>query len=116
MKKESYSGWDIRTERPDGLCDIVKRHFEIKKPHLYVWMEVCIEKKLNTDIDTYYLDFTANEPFCFTPDKNKYVTLHTHVNDDNYHALIDEANDVIRGVLTEMHEYIIAMINELPEI
>lgn len=114
MKKETYNGWDIRTERPNGFCDIVEHHFEIKKPHGYVWMNVRIRKLDATD--TYYLDFTANEPFRFTPEKNEYITLHTHVNDDNYHALIDEANDVICGVLTEMHEYIIAMINELPEI
>lgn len=77
-------------------------------------MKVYISKELNTDIDTYYLSITSCEPFSF--DMTEHFKLHTHINDDNYHALIDEANDVIRGILTEMHEYILSMINELPEI
>ena len=108
MKKESYNGWNICTERPGGLINLISREFQYGK---HSWM---INKELNTDIDTYYLSIIACEPFVF--DMAKHFKLHTHINDDNYHALIDEANDVIRGLLTEMHEYIIAMINELPEI
>ena len=111
MKKESYNGWNICTERPGGLINLISREFQYGK---HSWMKVYINKELNTDIDTYQLSIIACEPFVF--DMAKHFKLHTHINDDNYHALIDEANDVIRGLLTEMHEYIIAMINELPEI
>lgn len=110
MKKETYNGWNIITERSNGLCDIVERKLKFGK---YGWMSVIIKKEQNTEIDTYYLSITASKPFQM---RDVSPRLHTHVNDDNYHALIDEANDVIRVVLTEIHEYILTMIKELPEI
>ena len=76
-------------------------------------MSVTIQKERNTDTDAYYLSITASKPFNM---KDTIPRLHTTVNDDNYHALIDEANDVIRSVLTEIHNYILTMINNLPEI
>lgn len=109
MKKETYNGWNIVTERTNGLCDIVERKLKFGK---YGWMSVTIQKELNKP-DTYYLSIVASDPFQMN---NISQRLRTHVNDDNYHALIDEANDVIRGVLTEIHEYILTMINDLPEI
>ena len=109
MKKEIYNDWTILTEREE-LCDYVARRFKFGK---YGWMSVTIQKELNADVDTYYLSITASDPFQM---RNISPKLYTHVNDDNYHALIDEANDVIRCVLTEIHEYILAMINDLPEI
>ena len=42
------------------------------------------------------------------------MVLRTKTND--YHALIDEANDLIRVLLTQMHDNIMEMINQLPDI
>lgn len=109
MKKETYNGWNIVTERTNGLCDIVERKLKFGK---YGWMSVTIQKELNKP-DTYYLSIVASDPFQMN---NISQRLRTHVNDDNYHALIDEANDVIRCILTEIHGYILTMINDLPEI
>ena len=109
MKKETYNGWTIHTEREDGLCDYVARRFKFGN---YGWMSVTIQKELNKP-DTYYLSIVASDPFQMN---NISQRLRTHVNDDNYHALIDEANDVIRCILTEIHGYILTMINDLPEI
>lgn len=109
MKKETYNGWNIVTERTNGLCDIVERKLKFGK---YGWMSVTIQKELNKP-DTYYLSIVASDPFQMN---NISQRLRTHVNDDNYHALIDEANDVIRCILTEIHGYILTMINDLPDI
>lgn len=38
------------------------------------------------------------------------------VNCNGLASLVDEANDVLRGIFTEIHEYVMEMISELPEI
>ena len=106
MKKEKYNGWIICTERQGWLADLVTRKFEFGK---YGWLIANIHRARGTD--EYYVSMSSSEPF-----KMHSLTLHTRTSEKDYHALIDEANDVLRAAFTEMHEYIIAMINELPEI
>lgn len=44
MKKESYNGWNICTERPGGLINLISREFQYGK---HSWMKVYINKELN---------------------------------------------------------------------
>lgn len=116
-KTEHYENWTIITDRPGGLCDLVTRSLEFGAfGDAYKYkrnIQTFIKEGINEQKGTYYLDITGMSPFKFD---NEYRTiqLRTHIND--YHALIDEANDVIRALLTEMHEYIMEMIGQLPEI
>lgn len=102
VKREEYSGWIIMTNRPDGLVDIVQRIFEFGD---------CIRLYANIrKIDgEYIIDIN---PFLIF--RSRIIGLRTNI--DDYYALIDEANDVLRAHFTEIHNYILELINELPEI
>lgn len=104
---EKYSDWTIITNRPDNLCDYIGRKFSFNK---YGWLSATIQKEINTDQDVYYLTFCSSAPFTVN---DKKMVLRTKTND--YHALIDEANDLIRVLLTQMHDNIMEMINQLPD-
>ena len=75
------------------------------------WLSATIQKEINTDQNIYYLTFCSSDPFKLNDQK---IVLRTKTND--YHALIDEANDLIRVLLTQMHDNIMEMINQLPDI
>ena len=106
MRREMYENWSITTERPDYLTDIVKINFEnLSKGNEYTCCRISKDLKTNAYVVEGNI-FGRNF---------KYV-LRTQRNDDNYHSLIDEANDVIRGWLTVLHEDILTMIDVLPEI
>lgn len=104
---EKYSGWTIITNRPI-LCDFIGRKFSFNK---HGWLSATIQKEINTDQNIYYLTFCSSDPFKVNDQK---MVLRTKTND--YHALIDEANDLIRVLLTQMHDNIMEMINQLPDI
>lgn len=118
VKTEKYEGWTIMTNRPNGLCDLVTRKLEFgtfgdayKFKHD---IQVLLKEDINEQKGTYYLDIIGTSPFKLS-DEDSIITLRTHINDDNYHSLIDEANDVLRTMLTQMHEYIMEMLGQLPE-
>lgn len=110
MKIETYDNWKIITERNsltylnynEKLNDIVKIDLDTENTYY------CrIEKDINTN--KYVI---KGNIFGF----NLEQFPRTQINDDNYHTLINEANDIIRGWLTVLHEDILSMINILPEI
>lgn len=117
VKTEKYEGWTIMTNRPNGLCDLVTRKLEFGTfGDAYKFkrdIQIFLNEGINERKGTYYLDITGMNPFKFDGEYRT-IQLRTHIND--YHALIDEANDVIRVLLTEIHEYIMEMIGQLPEI
>lgn len=110
MKIETYDNWKIITERnsltylsyDEKLNDIVK--IDLDKENTYYCR---IEKDINAN--KYII-----KGCIFGFDFEQF--LKTQINDDNYHTLINEANDIIRGWLTVLHEDILSMINILPEI
>ena len=102
VKREEYSGWIIMTNRPDGLVDIVQRIFEFGDGiRLYANI-----RKIDGE---YIIDIN---PFLIF--RSRIIGLRTNI--DDYYALIDEVNDVLRAHFTEIHNYILELINELPEI
>ena len=119
VKTEKYEGWTIMTNRPNGLCDLVTRKLEFGTfGDAYKFkrdIQVFLKEGINEQKGIYYLTIIGMSPFKLG-DKDSTITLKTHINDDNFHSLINEANDVLRAMLTQMHEYIMEMIGQLPEI
>lgn len=99
---EKYNGWSIITDRGE-LADVITRKFHYGK---YDWLSAYINRKSETD--KYYMDICCSEPFGL---KEKYP-----LRSKDYHSLVNEANDVLRGIFTEIHGYVMKMISELPEI
>lgn len=95
MKFEIYKNWRITTERDIPSCcgtthynDIVKRDLSIPEFKFGIKNYARIS-----------YDFKNNEKFYYVEgvlfDKQYKVYLQTSINKDNYHRLIDEANDII---------------------
>ena len=102
MTEEKYNGWSIRTNRGE-LTDVITRKFSNEKG---VWLAAYVNRL--TGANEYYMDICCSEPFKL---KEKYS-----LRSKEYHSLVNEANDVLRGIFTEIHEYVMEMISELPEI
>lgn len=119
VKTEKYEGWTIMTNRPNGLCDLVTRKLEFGTfGDAYKFkrdIQVFLNEGVNEQKGIYYLTINGMSPFKLS-DRDSTIILRTHINDDNFHSLINEANDVLHTMLTQMHEYIMEMIGQLPEI
>lgn len=102
MTEEKYNGWSIRTNRGE-LTDVITRKFSNEKG---VWLAAYVNRLTGTN--EYYMDICCSEPFKL---KEKYP-----LRSKDYHSLCNEANDVLRWIFTEIHEYVMEMISKLPEI
>ena len=101
MTEEKYNGWNIRTNRGE-LTDVITRKFSNENG---VWLAAYVNRLTGTN--EYYMDICCSEPFKL---KEKYP-----LRSKDYHSLVNESNDVLRGIFTEIHEYVMEMISELPE-
>lgn len=101
---EKYNGWSIITDREDSLEDLITKR--IPYGIYSTLLTAFIKKKLG--INEYYLTVYFSNAFHV----KKSCSLHSK----DSHSLINEANDVIRGVLTQINEDIMNIISELPEI
>lgn len=104
MIQEKYSGWDIYTNRPCLAPDLIET--ELRFSENYRWVHAFIKKVLEED--RYELQVICTEPFVF---KRKIL-----LESKDYYSLANEANDVLRGIFTEWHEYVEELISGLPEI
>ena len=115
MKFEIYKNWRITTERDLSSCcgmthytDIVKR--DLSTPDFKLGIQ-------NYARISY--DFKDGETFYYVEavlfDKHYKVYLQTPVNKDNYHSLIDEANDIIYIWLSQLKKEITESIKLLQQ-
>ena len=95
MKSEIYKNWRITTERDLPSCCGTTHYNDIVKLDLST-------PDFKFGIKNYArisYDFKDDETFYYVEgvlfDKHYKVYLQTSVNKDNYHSLIDEANDII---------------------
>lgn len=102
--REKYSGWDIYTNRPHLTPDLIET--ELCFSENYRWVHAFIKKAL--DEERYELKVICTEPFVC----KRTIPLESK----DYYSLINEANDVLRGIFTEWHEYVEELISGLPEI
>lgn len=100
---EKYNGWSIITDR-DKLEDLITKRITYGKYDTL--MTAFIEKK--PEAEKYYLTMYFSN--------NLHAQKSCSLRSKDYHSLVNEANDIIRGVLTKINEDIIKIISELPDI
>ena len=95
MKSEIYKHWQITTERDLPSCCGLTRYTDIVKLNLST-------PNAKFGIQNYArisYDFRDNKTFYYVEavlfDKHYKTYLQTSINKNNYHSLIDEANDII---------------------
>lgn len=99
---EKYNGWSIITDRGD-LEDLIV----IRIPYgiFKTMLQAFIEKRPETN--KYYVTIYFSSAF--------FVKKSYPLRSKDYYSLVDEANDIIRGMLTKINEDIISIISELPD-
>lgn len=106
MKSETYKRWKITTERDFPSCGKITRYTDVVKLDLatlnarfgiYNYARISDEYKDNKKF--YYVEAVLFE-------KHYKAYLQTSINNDNYHSLIDEANDIIYTWLSQLQSEI----------
>ena len=115
MKSEIYKNWRITTERDLPSCCGLTHYTDIVKLDLST-------PDFKFGIKNYArisYDFKDNETFYYVEgvlfDKHYKVYLQTSTNEDNYHSLIDEANDIIYMWFSQLKKEITKSIKMLQQ-
>lgn len=93
---ENYNGWKICINREDGLSDVIVKSFKFGK---YRWVTLFIHEN--------DLQIVSSAPFVFQDMKITSTDMYSKCN---------ESDDLFRAQLTELHNYLIELVNQLPDI